>query len=78
MDFTVGMRVRVRNDLVIDKEYGADAFVDGMKEYLGCEATIVDVYTVTMEQDGTPDDGTVLKLDIDRIWQFTPEMVEVI
>ena len=40
MKYKVGDKVRVRKDLVVDKEYGNDSFVIGMKSMLGKTVTI--------------------------------------
>ena len=40
MKYKVGDKVRVREDLVVDKEYGNDCFVIGMKGMLGKTVTI--------------------------------------
>ena len=40
MKYKVGDKVRVREDLIVDKEYGNDCFVIGMKGMLGKTVTI--------------------------------------
>lgn len=40
MKYKVGDKVRVRKDLIVDKEYGNDCFVIGMKGMLGKTVTI--------------------------------------
>lgn len=39
--FSIGDKVKVRNDLVVDQEYGENVFVDEMVPYLGKEYSII-------------------------------------
>ena len=65
MRFKVGDKVRVREDLEVDKRYGREFFVGGMERYRG----------EVMEIESTI--GYHLKED-DENWSFTDEMLEPI
>lgn len=67
MKFKVGDKVRVREDLKVDKRYGSEFFVDGMERYRG----------KAVEIGGTLNIGYYLKED-DENWAFTDEMLEPI
>lgn len=67
MRYKVGDKVKIREDLVVGKEYGADDFARGMKPYKGKIATITSVC------------GDTYRIDIDDNdykWHWTDEMFE--
>ena len=67
MKFQVGDKVRVREDLEIDKQYGEEVFVESMVKFKGKTVEIDDVWG----------HGYNLKKD-DENWVFTDEMLEPI
>ena len=69
MRFKAGDKVRVREDLEVDKWYGSQDFVDDMKRYRG--------EVVEIESKSTWIIGYHLKED-DENWIFTDEMFEPI
>jgi hypothetical protein len=66
-DLEVGMKVRVKKDLIVDKEYGDDIFIRGMEKYKGQIATITRKAMHHKKFD----------LDISH-HNWTPEMVDYI
>lgn len=67
MKFKVGDKVRVREDLEVDKKYGNKDFIDLMEQYKGKIVTIASIesnYYVIEEDNGT--------------WAWTDEMLEPI
>lgn len=70
MKFKIGDRVKVRESLEADTDYGCDIFTSSMVDYRGKEATITDF------REGWSD-STVYVLDIDDgNWNWTEEMLE--
>lgn len=67
MKFKVGDRVRVREDLEVDKRYGSEFFVVDMKNHCGEVMEIEEVWNA----------GYILKED-GKDWVFTDEMLEPI
>lgn len=65
MKYKVGDKVKIREDLIVDVEYGSDSFAEEMAQYKGKTATITDVYWDKYEID----------LD-DSDWCWTDEMFE--
>lgn len=65
MKYKVGDKVKIREDLIVDNEYGSDSFAEEMKQYKGKTATITDTYMSKYEID--IDDGD---------WCWTDEMLE--
>ncbi len=67
MEFKVGDKVRVRRDLEVDKRYGNDSFVYGMKNFKGNIVTISSDcgHHFEIKEDGGE-------------WNWTPEMFESI
>lgn len=65
MKYKVGDKVKIRSDLVSDKYYGTNDFVEPMKKYLGEVATIISVgnydYSIDIDDDS---------------WYWTDEMFE--
>lgn len=65
MKYKVGDKVKVREDLVVDKEYGSDVFIEEMEQHKGKTATITlvchDKYCIDL------DEGE---------WYWTDEMFE--
>ena len=66
MRFKIGDKVRVREDLEVDKRYGREFFVGGMERYRGEVMEIDDTWNSA---------GYNLKED-DENWLFTDEMFE--
>ena len=65
MKYKVGDKVRVRSDLVVDKEYGVANFVCGMEHLKGKQVTI------------KKDDGTYYRIkEDDGVCAWTYEMLE--
>ena len=65
MKYKVGDKVKIREDLVVGKQYGVDIFVKSMKAYKGDTAIITSI-----------DDNTYC-IDIDsNNWHWTDEMFE--
>ena len=78
MRFKVGDKVRVLNDLEVDKMYGSDYVIPEMVEWLGKIATISivsgDYYSLDIDAIVS---GDYYKLDIDGgEWCWTDEMLE--
>ena len=78
MRFKVGDKVRVLNDLEVDKMYGGDYVIPEMVEWLGKIATISivggDYYNLDIDAIVS---GDYYKLDIDGgEWCWTDEMLE--
>ena len=78
MRFKVGDKVRVLNDLEVDKMYGSDYVIPEMVEWLGKIATISivggDYYNLDIDAIVS---GDYYKLDIDGgQWCWTDEMLE--
>ena len=78
MRFKVGDKVRVLNDLEVDKMYGSDYVIPEMVEWLGKIATISivggDYYNLDIDAIVS---GDYYKLDIDGgEWCWTDEMLE--
>jgi len=67
MKYKVGDTVKIRGYLVVNKAYGADTFVKGMKKYLGKETTVVDVDNYIHSYG--------LNIDNEE-WSWTDEMLE--
>ncbi len=67
MRFKIGDKVRVREDLEVDKRYGREFFVGGMERYRGEVVEIESTWVI----------GYHLKED-DENWIFTDEMFEPI
>lgn len=44
MRYKIGDKVKVREDLIVGRQYGGDCFVEGMKELLGKVVEISDVF----------------------------------
>jgi hypothetical protein len=65
MKYKVGDKVKIREDLIVDNDYGSDGFTEEMERYKGKTATITDVYWDKYEID--IDDGN---------WCWTDEMLE--
>lgn len=65
MKYKVGDKVKIREDLIVDVEYGSDSFAEEMEQYKGKTATITDTYFGKYEID--LDDGD---------WCWTDEMFE--
>ena len=65
MKYKVGDRVKIREDLIVGNEYGADDFAEEMELYKGGIATITDIYNNKYFID--VDDGE---------WHWTDEMFE--
>lgn len=47
MKYSIGDKVRVREDLVVNKSYGIDTFVDNMEKFKGKVVTISDITSRT-------------------------------
>ena len=75
--FSIGDKVRVRRDPVVDQVYGENIFVDEMVPYLGKEYTIVGYY---LDDDKYfPDSISGYQLDNgDTFFIWTREMLEKI
>ena len=78
MRFKVGDKVRVLNDLEVDKMYGGDYVIPEMVEWLGKIATVSivggDYYNLDIDAIVS---GDYYKLDIDGgEWCWTDEMLE--
>ena len=78
MRFKVGDKVRVLNDLEVDKMYGSDYVIPEMVEWLGKIAAISivsgDYYNLDIDAIVS---GDYYKLDIDGgEWCWTDEMLE--
>lgn len=65
MKYKVGDKVKIREDLIVDNEYGSDSFAEEMEQYKGKTATITGTYMSKYEID--IDDGS---------WCWTDEMLE--
>jgi hypothetical protein len=65
MKYKVGDKVKIREDLIVDNDYGSDGFTEEMEQYKGKTATITDVCYDKYEID--IDDGN---------WCWTDEMLE--
>lgn len=65
MKYKVGDKVKIREDLIVDNEYGSNSFAEEMEQYKGKTATITDTYFGKYEID--IDDGN---------WSWTDEMLE--
>lgn len=65
MKYKVGDKVKIREDLIVGNEYGADDFAEEMELYKGGIATITDIYNNKYFID--VDDGE---------WYWTDEMFE--
>lgn len=65
MKYKVGDKVKIREDLIVGNEYGADDFAEEMELYKGGIATITDIYNNKYFID--VDDGE---------WHWTDEMFE--
>lgn len=65
MQYKVGDKVKIREDLIVDDVYGSDSFAEEMAQYKGKTATITDVHMDKYEID--IDDGS---------WYWTDEMLE--
>ena len=65
MKYKIGDKVRVKEDLEINKMYGSQSFADGMAWFRGKVMTVTDYFVFDGEYvlDG-------------RIWIFTDEMLE--
>ena len=78
MRFKVGDKVRVLNDLEVDKMYGGDYVIPEMVEWLGKIATVSivsgDYYNLDIDAIVS---GDYYKLDVDGgEWCWTDEMLE--
>lgn len=71
--YKVGDRVRVKMDLVEDRMYGTDLFIDSMKEFLGKTVTIESKREDGGEEYLIKEDSH--KKDYERCF-WTPEMFE--
>ena len=73
MKYKVGDKVKIREDLVVGKMYGADDFARGMEKYKGKIATIVTVhdtvYNINVDDNDIDDDDALA-------WHWTDEMFE--
>jgi hypothetical protein len=65
MKHKVGDKVKIREDLIVDNEYGSDSFAEEMTQYKGKIATITGVFMSKYDID--IDDGD---------WNWTDEMLE--
>ena len=65
MKYKIGDKVKIREDLIVDNDYGSDGFTEEMVEYKGKTATITDVHYDKYDID--VDDGQ---------WYWTDEMLE--
>lgn len=65
-EFRVGDRVRVREDLVVDKEYGEEMYISPMNAYKGKIFTVTEIYA----------DGTITLSNIS--WRWTTPMLELV
>jgi hypothetical protein len=65
MKYKVGDKVKIREDLIVDNDYGSDGFTEEMEQYKGKTATITDIYWDKYDID--IDDGD---------WSWTDEMLE--
>jgi hypothetical protein len=63
-----GNKVKIREDLVVDKDYGDDSFVDGMSYLLG--------EIVTIENVIDKERGIYEILEDDENYYWTNEMIE--
>lgn len=50
MRYKIGDKVRVREDLVVNKSYGIDTFVDNMEKFKGKVVTISEITSRTKEE----------------------------
>ena len=66
MRFKVGDKVRVKEDLVVDKRYGTYFFVEKMEKFKGKEFIV----------ESTFDYDEAYFLDGDNNWSWTDEMLE--
>ena len=66
--YNVGDKVTVRSDLVLDKLYGEDYFIERMNEFSGQEVTIASV--------GMRNGASIYKLKEDDYFCWTEEMFE--
>ena len=67
MKYKVGDKVRIREDLIVYKEYGKNVYTHEMEEYKGKTAYITDTCCESYE------------LDVDNgAWSWTDEMLESI
>jgi hypothetical protein len=69
MKYKVGDKVKIREDLVVDKEYGSQVFVDSMEKYKG---KIVTINRVIIE-DGYNKECYMIN---EYPWCWTDEMLE--
>lgn len=67
MRFKVGDKVRIKDNLEVDKEYGNQYFIDLMEEYKGQIVTVISVKTAHYEIE-----------EDDRSFAWTDEMLEPI
>jgi hypothetical protein len=65
MKYKVGDKVKIREDLIVDNDYGSDGFVEEMAQYKGKTATITGAFMGKYDID--IDDGD---------WSWTDEMLE--
>jgi hypothetical protein len=65
MKYQVGDKVKIREDLIVDNDYGSYGFVEAMEQYKGKTATITGVFMNRYDID--IDDG---------YWSWTDEMLE--
>lgn len=67
MKYKVGDKVKIREDLEVGRQYGADGFAREMEQYKGKTATIANVYdnVYYIEVD-----------DVDNSYRWTDEMFE--
>lgn len=68
MEYKVGDKVKIREDLIDEECYGASRFVELMEEYKGQTAEIIIAY----EADG---DGYIIDID-GGVWFWSAEMFE--
>lgn len=72
MDFKVGDKVKIREDLIVDKTYGDEDFVSEMEKYKGKIGKIRSVYEVGIELYQILIDNDTDSL----VWGWSAEMIE--
>ena len=70
MKYKVGDKVKIREDLEVGRQYGADDFARGMEQYKGKTATIANVYNNVYHLEVDDDDNEYCT------WHWTDEMLE--
>lgn len=69
MKYKVGDKVKIREDLIDEENYGSANFVEPMEEYKGHTAEIIFTY-----DDGS-EDGYLIDID-GGVWYWSAEMFE--